>query len=107
VTPQMTLTVCLPFKIVKRSKWFVASCNMLDVHSQGETEKKAFENLKEALELFLISCFERGTLEAVLKECGFAPSKTATIPLAKNQDCITIPLNLLNTSKQPLAPCRA
>ncbi len=61
----------LPFEMKKKGKWFIASCSILDVHTQGETKKKAKENLIEALHLFLISCFERGTVEQVLKECGF------------------------------------
>ncbi|MBF0103493.1 MAG: hypothetical protein HQK77_21540 [Desulfobacterales bacterium] len=61
----------LPIKIKKRKKWFVSSCPILDVCSQGETEDHAKKNLIEALSLFLTSCYERNTLEAVLKECGF------------------------------------
>ncbi len=49
----------------------VASCPPLDVYSQGKTEAQAKKNLVEALSLFLESCHERGTLDAVLKECGF------------------------------------
>jgi len=41
------------------------------VHSQGKTEVQAKKNLIEALSLFLESCHERGTLDAMLKECGF------------------------------------
>ena len=44
--------------------------------SQGKTENKALENLIDALSLCFISCFERGTLFEVLKECGFAPAST-------------------------------
>lgn len=61
----------LPVKFTKKSKWHVASCPILDVHSQGETKGKAKKNLEEALSLFFISCFERGVLDAVLKDCGF------------------------------------
>ena len=46
----------LPLKITRKKKWFVASCPILDVHSQGDTEKKARKNLSEALSLFFISC---------------------------------------------------
>jgi predicted RNase H-like HicB family nuclease len=63
----------LPFKITKRTKWFLASCPILDVHSQGDTQETAKKNLVEALSLFLVSCFERGTLDEVLKKCGFSP----------------------------------
>ena len=50
---------------------YIAHCPALDVFSQGETEAAAVENLAEALQLFVESCRERGTLDAVLKECGF------------------------------------
>ncbi len=63
----------LPVKITKRKKWVVASCPILDVHSQGENERKARNSLRNALSLFFISCFERGTLDEVLKNCGFHP----------------------------------
>ncbi len=32
-------------------KWFVAQCLEVDIASQGKTEKKALENLSEALAL--------------------------------------------------------
>jgi predicted RNase H-like HicB family nuclease len=63
----------LPYKLTKRPKWFVSSCPILDIHSQGETEESAKKNLVEAISLFLISCFERGTLDEVLKKSGFVP----------------------------------
>ena len=72
----MIMEIKLPAKIIKKSKWYVASCTVLDVSSQGSTEKKAKNNLIEALSLFFISCIERNTLDAVLKECGF---KKATV----------------------------
>jgi predicted RNase H-like HicB family nuclease len=91
VRARMTRTVqCifkLPVKITKRRKWFLASCTILDVHSQGETEGKARNNLREALSLFFISCFERGTLGAALKECGFKP--TYPLPIHKKQSLVT------------------
>jgi predicted RNase H-like HicB family nuclease len=73
--------VTLPFKITKRSKWFLTSCPILDVHSQGPTEEIAKKNLVEAISLFLISCFERGTLDEVLKKCGFAPIHGTYAPM--------------------------
>ena len=75
-TTEVLLRVMVPYVIKKRRKWYLASCPILDVHSQGETEKKARKNLKEATSLFLIDCFERGTLEEVMKECGFKINKT-------------------------------
>ena len=64
-------TIELPVKLTKGEKWHVASCPILDVHSQGDTVEEAKSNLTEALTLFFLSCFERGTLDEVLRECGF------------------------------------
>ena len=55
--------------------YYVSVCPPLDVLSQGETEEAALANLAEALQLFIESCFERGTLEEVLKDCGFVPGR--------------------------------
>ena len=44
--------VKLPVKNQKRKKWLLASCPVLDIHSQGETEERAKKNLAEAISLF-------------------------------------------------------
>jgi len=69
----------LPAKVTKKKKWFVASCPILDVYSQGDTEDQAKKNLAEALSLFFVSCHERGTLDAVLKDSGFVAIQPSTI----------------------------
>jgi len=72
----VTFHASLPIKITKKNKYYVSCCQVLDVWSQGETKTKATENLREALQLFLIDCFERGTLDKVLKESGFIAART-------------------------------
>lgn len=62
------MKIKLPVKIIKKSKRYVASCSVLGVSSQGNTRKKAKNNLIEALALFFISCIERDTLDAILKK---------------------------------------
>jgi len=37
----------------QEGQWFVAQCLEVDVASQGETERQALANLREALELYL------------------------------------------------------
>jgi len=64
------ITFKLPYTIKKKRDYYVIHCPLMDVYSQGETETKAIMNLKEAINLFIISCLERGTLEKVLAECG-------------------------------------
>jgi predicted RNase H-like HicB family nuclease len=107
----MIMEIKLPTNIEKKPKWFVASCPQLDVFTQGNTEKEAKDNLHEALTSFFISCLERGTLEAVLKECGFEPVHSSLEPeIKKNSDIqkqnfINIPLNFLSNKR--LEPCLA
>jgi predicted RNase H-like HicB family nuclease len=61
----------LPSRIRKKGKWFISSCPVLDVFSQGRTRAEAEKNLSDALVSFLVSCHERGTLDQVLRESGF------------------------------------
>ncbi len=89
----------MPIKLAKKTNWYVASCPILDVHSQGETKELAKHNLEEALSLFFVSCFERGTLDAVLKNCGFRAVRTeAQIEsgsAAHEQEYIDVPIPFL------------
>ena len=84
----------LPAIVAKKDKWFTARCPIIDVISQGETAEKAKQNLAEALSLFLISCHERGTLDAVLKNCGFRPAykPIPVTALQPGSDYIDVPL---------------
>jgi predicted RNase H-like HicB family nuclease len=111
--PHIFFNISLPYKLTKRKKWILASCPILDIHSQGPTEKSAAHNLQEAISLFLISCVERGTLDAVLKECGFElvtskethirrPSKSAT-----NQKYIDIPIPFKINPSHAYRSCHA
>jgi hypothetical protein len=61
-----------------------------------DSAEEAKKHLAEALHLFLVSCFERGNLEAVLKECGFSPvAERPSTEITPIQDKIDIPLYLL------------
>ncbi len=91
----VTVNLKVPFVIHKKKKWFVASCPVLDVHSQGETEEQAKKNLGEALYLFFVSCFERGTLDEVLKKCGFKVQheiRKKTLSLMRKESFINVPI---------------
>jgi len=71
----MTVTMTVPVRVWPEGGWVYASCEDLDIHTQGRTEAEARSNLVEALQLFVQSCFERGTLDAVLKQAGFRPAR--------------------------------
>jgi predicted RNase H-like HicB family nuclease len=55
----------------KENGWYIAHCPPLDISTQGRTEDEAKKNLVEASELFVVSCFERGTFEQALRELGW------------------------------------
>lgn len=64
---------------------YVSHCFPLDVCSQGDTEEEAANNLNEAIQIFLSTCYEMGTLNEVLKECGLtAVSEHRPLPIAVN-----------------------
>jgi predicted RNase H-like HicB family nuclease len=80
---QASMEFKLPAQVKKKGKWFISSCNLLDVHSQGNTREQAERNLQDALATFLLSCYERGTLEVVLREAGFVPGVGRSQPKMK------------------------
>jgi predicted RNase H-like HicB family nuclease len=84
----------LPALVIKKSERYVSSCPVLDVYSQGDTLEQAKKNLSEALSLFFISCYERGTLETVLRNCGFRPVTPGHVIPKQSQmdDYINVPL---------------
>jgi hypothetical protein len=43
----MTIQVPLPILITKENKWFVASCPILDIATQGKTEKEVNDYLND------------------------------------------------------------
>ncbi|MCK4560229.1 MAG: type II toxin-antitoxin system HicB family antitoxin [Calditrichia bacterium] len=61
----------LPVVFKEEENYVIACCPILDVISQGDDKEKAKKNLSEALFLFFITCYEKGTLDEVMKDCGF------------------------------------
>ena len=49
----MTTQVPLPIIITRENKWFVASCPILDVATQGKTEKEVKENMADLINDYL------------------------------------------------------
>jgi predicted RNase H-like HicB family nuclease len=41
--------IFLPIILGKEGKWYVASCPVLDIATQGKTEKEARENIEELI----------------------------------------------------------
>ncbi len=91
--------VQLPYATKRDGASHVAWCPALDVYSQGPSHRKAVSNLADALRLFLMSCYERGTLDQVLRESGFWPAtpsrRASTMKAAKRVDTLMVPLPFL------------
>ncbi len=49
----MCVKVPLPILITKEGKWFVASCPILDIATQGKTEKEVKENMTDLINEYL------------------------------------------------------
>jgi predicted RNase H-like HicB family nuclease len=47
------LQVALPIMIAREGKWFIASCPILDLATQGRTEKEVKENMSELIKEYL------------------------------------------------------
>jgi len=92
---KMQIDIKLPIKIEKKEKWYVSSCDILDMYSQGDTENEARNNIIEVLTIFLQTCIEHGTLEAVLKDCGFEIISMAQ-DTEKLENYVNIPFQLFS-----------
>ncbi len=80
----------------REGDWLVAVSPGLDVASQGKTEKEAIHNLVEAVQSFITTCFEMGTLNQVLIEAGFKPVLVRPNKKAKTTErMVEVPLPLL------------
>jgi len=86
----------------------VACCPILDVVTQGPNKKEAKNNLIEAINLFFISCYEHGTLDEVMKECGFAAYSGRELPqyATTSKDVIDVQIPFFSP-EQTVMECHA
>lgn len=85
--------ISVPAEVRPDQVGHVSYCPPLDIYSQGPTRETALENLVEAIQLFFESCYERGTLDKVLRDCGFEPEKEF-IP-TEGEQMVAVPLSLV------------
>jgi len=85
----------LPASVRKKGKWFYSVCPLLDVHSQGRTKREALKNLREAVGLFVESCYKRGTLGKVLLASGFIPGGESVQSAHYGAESVNVPLSLI------------
>lgn len=92
----------VPVEVHKGATAFIASCPIFDVSSQGKTPAEAKKNLVDALLLFVTTCYEMGTLDEVMKACGFKPGRAVTgkLSLKKDQELLRVPLPFMVSNQR-------
>jgi predicted RNase H-like HicB family nuclease len=68
---ELQVTGTLTGFVFREGDAWVAYCQGLDLSSCGETEEAALAAVTEAINLWVWSCIERGTLEQALGEMGW------------------------------------
>ncbi|MGI9337144.1 MAG: type II toxin-antitoxin system HicB family antitoxin [Gammaproteobacteria bacterium] len=69
------VSVKMQLKVLVRKEkpgLFESYCPALDLWSQGGTVAEAKKNIAEAVGLFIETCYEQGSLNRVLLDCGFS-----------------------------------
>ena len=94
---RISFSIGVPVDVFQEDGSYVALCAPLDLASQGDTPEEARANCREALKLFITSCYVRGTLDQVLLEAGFRPDpETSGQPVAdETGDTINVPISLV------------
>jgi predicted RNase H-like HicB family nuclease len=65
------MTIETTTRIWREGRHYIAHALPLDVASAGDTPDEARDALREAVELFITTARQQGTLEDVLEECGY------------------------------------
>jgi predicted RNase H-like HicB family nuclease len=66
------MTIETTTRIWREGKQYIAHALPLDVASYGDTPDAARHALQEAVELFIATARDQGTLDEVLEECGYS-----------------------------------
>jgi len=107
---RITITFRVPIKVQREGEWIVSCCEIFDVASQGRTEEEARRNIVEALGLFFQTAYEMGTLEEIMKECGFSPDVSGAEeanPSLPGEEVLNVPLSFIISQKMHVDRCRA
>ena len=65
------MTIETTTRVWREGKQYIAHALPLDVSSAGDTPESARSALREAIELFVATARDMGTLDEILEECGY------------------------------------
>jgi predicted RNase H-like HicB family nuclease len=66
------MTIDVNIRIWREGKHYIAHALPLDLSSAGDSPSSARAALQEAMDLFITTARDHGTLNDVLEECGYA-----------------------------------
>jgi len=92
------ITVKIEFSVVVEEKegYFLASCDSLDVYAEGATHDDAKDHIGEALDVFVTTCIEMGSLERVLSDAGYKKAvHEDTVRPNLKEELVSVPFSLL------------
>ena len=74
--------ISFPFPVItaKEGRWFVIACPVLDIASQGKTEKEAKENMKELINDYLN---DPDTSKRFFEDIGEIGFNYLSVPISK------------------------
>lgn len=105
---QVRFELKVPIRVFKGESAYIAHCPVFGVASQGRTQNEARKNVSEALVSFVITCFEMGTLDEVLKESGFnlKGSLRKKVCADKGQELLDVPIPPFMLQESRRRECR-
>lgn len=65
----------IPVEFIQEGEYILAHTPALEVTTSGKTIEEAKANFREAVDLWVETCIEMGTLEKALKELGWQQEK--------------------------------
>jgi len=97
----INVNIELPITMRDKGDYVVASCRQLDIHAEGSSIQEAKLHITQALDAFITTCLEMGSLEAVLKDCGFSKitHETHQVP-NQDEEYINVPISLLASNHE-------
>ena len=87
------MTIDMNIRIWREGKTFIAHALPLDVSSAGDSPERARAALREAVDLFVATARDHGTLQEVLEECGYSLENdrwTAPQIVAEQQESLAV-----------------
>jgi len=90
----MESKLLLNVTVKQEDKGYSVICPELNVASQGETFEEAIENIKEAVELYIETAEETGTLDEVLERLGLTREDLKKKSIVPNVVTANVPVEI-------------